>query len=478
MTSSTRFLAGFAVAALAGLARAEDDDKNARIPVTLTEVRAFPETYTRVPFDVALLYHGPREIYNPFYTVFEPSAFLNFAAWPADARVYTRDGFADDYPLFYVDRKNGELQRAVVAMRPFTWFDARCIVRSTAQGRAWIEVLAVTKVGPVMDPGDLRHLVRANVLSANGEFERALLEFELAQLVGAPKSFVARCRGEEGRVALAANQPERAAMALQQAFQWFPEDKQIAAALDQATTQVATRRQRDVASVPAFQPPPIRRVPAPVVPRPEMPPPTVEPQAPTTEPDATEPAPVEGVGEEAAPDEDIVPPVEGGAEEAVEEPTEETIEEEAAPAGEESGEPGVEESVESEGEEPTETGVEETTEPAAEEGATEEITDEEIVEEEWPADEELPAEEESEGEEPVETDEPEVIEESEEPVVPEVTDETDEPEATPPSPDEEPVDELAEKPAAKPDGDKPAQPPPPAPSGKPATPPDGRRGGS
>src|SRR5262245_43145488 len=166
MTSRTRILAAAgALAIFAGSARAADDDED-KIPVTLAEVRAFPETYQKVPFDLKLLFHGSRNIYNPFYTMFEPSAYLNFAAWPSDAPIFTRDGFCDDYPFCYVDRRNNELQRQFVAMRPFTWFEARCIVRSSAQGRAWIEVLSVTQVGPVLDGMDLRHLVRGNVLAS------------------------------------------------------------------------------------------------------------------------------------------------------------------------------------------------------------------------------------------------------------------------------------------------------------------------
>ncbi len=328
MTTRTRFLAACALATLAGFAKAADDDEN-RIAVTLAEVRAFPETYRRVPFDLALLYHGPRNVYNPFYTVFEPAAFLNFAAWPSDAPIFTRDGFCDDYSLFYVDRKNGELQKQVVALRPMTWFSARCIVRSAAQNRAWIEVLAITQTGPMLDGGDLRHLVRANALAGNGEFDRALLEFEMARLAGAPPRFVARCRGEEGRVALAGNQPERAARSLEVAWQWFPEDKQIAAMLDRATMQVATMRQQQVASVPSGTPEPIRRVDPPPMPTPVVPsvPPSVDPQAPSS------PLPEEPKGKPADP-KPVEPPSDPPIEPPSETPVEPPAEKPAEPAGE------------------------------------------------------------------------------------------------------------------------------------------------
>lgn len=264
-----------------------DDDQQDQLPVTLGEVRAFPEAYKRVPFDLALLFHGPRDVYNPFYTVFEPSRYLNFAAWEENASLFSREGYAADYPLFYVDRNNVELQKLVVSTRPCTWLNARCIVRSTAQDRAWIEVLAITRVGATIDTTDLRHLIRANVLAGNGEFDRALLEIALAKLPNAAPRFLARCRGEEGRIALAANQPERALVALQQAGSICPEDTLITALLDRASTQVAMRRDQQRDSVPAAPPAPLRAPTidpqAPAAPLPKVETPIVTPEAPPAE---------------------------------------------------------------------------------------------------------------------------------------------------------------------------------------------------
>lgn len=284
--SCTRFLAACALATFAGYARAEEQADAKRIAITLDEVRAFPEAYCRVPFELDLLYHGPRSLYNPFFTVFEPSSYANFAAWPAEAAIFERDKYVEDHPLFYYERKNTTLQQSLLSLKPYTWFSARCIVRSMAQGRAWIEVLQLTQVGAQLDTTDLRHLVKAHSLAANGDFDRALLEIEMARLFSAPPRFIAQARREEGRVALAANQPERALLALQQAWASLPEDKLVAALLDRASAQVAMLRQSQVATGPGSAP-----VTQPIVApaksvRPLAPPPTpapapVEPQEPT-----------------------------------------------------------------------------------------------------------------------------------------------------------------------------------------------------
>jgi len=260
MTNRTRFLAvAFAVLCTAQ-ARAGDDEPTdqVKLSATLAEVTSFPETYRRVPFELELLYHGPRELYNPYYTLFEPATYMNFAAWSADKAIWTRDGYVDDYPLFYVDRKTGVLEHQVVALKPFTWFTAKCIVKSTAQGRAWIEVLSITTTNTTLDRTDLRHLVKANVLASGGEFERALLEFSMAKMTDAPARFVARYHVDQGRVALAANQPGRAMAELQAALPALPDDKELIALLDRATgNTTAPIAQPQVASAPTSVPPPL-----------------------------------------------------------------------------------------------------------------------------------------------------------------------------------------------------------------------------
>src|SRR5262245_22374719 len=102
MTNRTRFLAVACAALCAVQARAGEDELNGdgKLSVTLAEVSSFPEAYRRVPFELELLYHGPRELYNPYYTLFEPATYMNFAAWPADKPIWTRDAFLADYQLF------------------------------------------------------------------------------------------------------------------------------------------------------------------------------------------------------------------------------------------------------------------------------------------------------------------------------------------------------------------------------------------
>jgi hypothetical protein len=297
MRTRTRFLAVAAVALFAAQVRAQESlGEPIKGSVSLSEVSSFPEAYKRVPFDLELLFHGPRDLYNPYYTLFEPASYLNFAAWSADQPIWTRDTYVNDYPFFYVDRKNSALEHQMVSMKPFTWFTARCIVRNSAQGRAWIEVLSVTQTAATLDTADLRHLVRANVLASGGEFDRALLEFGMAKMFGAPPKFVARYHADEGRTALAANQPGRALSELTAALAVLPDDKELVALLDRTSNAIQGDNKQQVASVPTSVPsnvpPPLNLsdgpAPKPLVAKPADPKPAPA-KAPETKPAAEAP---------------------------------------------------------------------------------------------------------------------------------------------------------------------------------------------
>src|SRR5262249_53995735 len=120
--------------------------------------------------------------------------------------------------------------------------------------------------GAMLDLTDLRHLVRSNVRAQAGEWQAALLECEMARLLNAPPGFVARCRADEGRLALCAGDPERAAGALQQAWQCFPTRPEHASLLNQAPERSAARRGGQAAWVKTDTVPPSMPAPAPTEP--------------------------------------------------------------------------------------------------------------------------------------------------------------------------------------------------------------------
>ena len=209
-------------------------DDTEPLPLGLKEVTGCPEAY-KVPFELRLLFHSTGKIYNPFYTEFEPTAFLNFSAWAANAPMWTREGYQSDHPFFYVDRRrNPKTELEVIQLKPFTWIKVVCVVRSTSHGKAWIEILSLKDIDMTMPWSEVQKMIRGHVLAEQGQFERAVSEFNTLQFKGMPKAFVASCKHSIGRAALLAGKRELALANLRYAMQIFPEDLDIVTAYEAA----------------------------------------------------------------------------------------------------------------------------------------------------------------------------------------------------------------------------------------------------
>ena len=153
-------LTALAWVSTAPLFATEDSHEFTVTETTLEKVNGCPEAFTKMPFEVELLFRDLGDIYNPFYTLFEPSTHLNFSAWSVGTPVWSRDGYMSHHPLFYVSRKNKQLEHHMLQMEAFTWFRARCVVRSTMTGRSWIEVLEILQEDGQFHPEDLQHMAR------------------------------------------------------------------------------------------------------------------------------------------------------------------------------------------------------------------------------------------------------------------------------------------------------------------------------
>ena len=207
-------LAGFLWAVVASTGAA-----NGSKTTTLEQVVGCPEAFAKVPFDVDLLYGGASDVFNPFYSVFEPSVFANFKAWGAEAPIWERDAYSTPHRLFYVSRRRPEALRSMLSLKPMTWVRARCIVRSTFRDRAWIEVLSVVRTGSTVPSADFAHMVKGWVHSERGEYHQAMMELDEVQcdVAKMPRTFQARHMIEVGRAALGADEPELAMNALRAA---------------------------------------------------------------------------------------------------------------------------------------------------------------------------------------------------------------------------------------------------------------------
>ena len=95
---------------------------------TLEKVYGCPEAFTRTPFEIELLFGGPGDVYNPFYSVFEPSRYINFRAWSSSAKIWEKDQYKAPHYMFYLPRQREDAAKALLTLDEFSWFKVTGIV--------------------------------------------------------------------------------------------------------------------------------------------------------------------------------------------------------------------------------------------------------------------------------------------------------------------------------------------------------------
>lgn len=109
----------------------------------LDAVREQPQSYFGTKFQFEGRFQKLGEIYQPFFTRFDHSRYMNFSAWDVGQKLADREEFLDSWPLLYVDRIRGPAIESLGGLERFQRFKATGIVQSVFDGKAFIEVLDI-----------------------------------------------------------------------------------------------------------------------------------------------------------------------------------------------------------------------------------------------------------------------------------------------------------------------------------------------
>ena len=212
----------------------------------LQDVRAFPSAYLHLPIQMEVLYNGPGEVYNPFYTEFEPTRFLNFSAWGTKTELWKRSEYSAPFRFFYVSRDAKEVFLQLSQLKARTWIRATFQVRSTFHHEPWIELTGIERVGKSVDRPTLTHMVRGWALAEQSQWQRAAVEMASVNVAGMPRPFAAKFKVQHARVAARAGDTTTALSALAQARNFDRDVEGLAAA-----TALIEKQNTAVAHVPA-----------------------------------------------------------------------------------------------------------------------------------------------------------------------------------------------------------------------------------
>ncbi|MEW6746317.1 MAG: hypothetical protein AB1486_26545 [Planctomycetota bacterium] len=195
--------------------------------VRLADVAASPDSFMATPFRFTCQFQGFGSIYNPFYTIFESSRYLNFAAWDDGVPLWRRDVYKKVFPLLYMRRdRYGAVQHLLQATR-FDRFEATAVVRSSFKSRAWVEVLDLTPLEGRFNEQSLGNMIVGFRHKLAGEYDLASLRFSRAYAETLPESARLETRRQEGECLLGAGAYQAALLMLDEALDEFPDSSDL-----------------------------------------------------------------------------------------------------------------------------------------------------------------------------------------------------------------------------------------------------------
>jgi tetratricopeptide (TPR) repeat protein len=153
-----------------------DEDK----VVTLGELLRNPRKYIDLPVRIQLYFSKSGKAYNPYFTRFNEDMYMNFSAWPLDARLYEKRDFQRAYHMFFIQRASMKLWKNLFEEDRITPIEVKAVVRDIFVGQPWIEVLDYDEKSAGLSENDVRNAVRGEALYQMGRYEEAALGYRKA----------------------------------------------------------------------------------------------------------------------------------------------------------------------------------------------------------------------------------------------------------------------------------------------------------
>jgi len=114
------------------------------LTASLNAVRAEPHAYLKSRVEFEARFDDVGAIYQTFFTIFDSQTHANFSAWDSGNELATREGYLDNCPLLYLDRRRGDAMESLFGLEKYQRFRAVGVVQSVFADKPFIEVLTVT----------------------------------------------------------------------------------------------------------------------------------------------------------------------------------------------------------------------------------------------------------------------------------------------------------------------------------------------
>ena len=245
MTTSIRKHFPFVLLALVFVATsphflAQDVDDDETIP--LQKIIANPDAFLDIPVSFVIQFHRLEKADNPVFTRFLKQWDMNFSAWADGERLWTKEGFKNDFSYFFV-RRGSEGHQTLLKAPIFSRWVVTGIVTRVFKGKPWIQVEGLARLEDQLDMRTLGTLARGFRMMTKSEHMAAADAFASAQHEGLPAGVRSMAYKQQALALFKAGKPEEGIDALRAARSELPDDPTLDMALQTYRSQLAAMRE-------------------------------------------------------------------------------------------------------------------------------------------------------------------------------------------------------------------------------------------
>ncbi len=143
-------------------------------------------------------FHEVSDFYNPYYTRFLPAQYVNFSAWPANARLWNKEEYSNSFHFLFLEKDHkrfGEL----VGTKKFARLRIRGYVQNTFKNVPWIEVRAIEVIDDGFSRDSLREVILGDRAADREQWDVALEHYARAAKASLPAEVMAGLEKKRGQ---------------------------------------------------------------------------------------------------------------------------------------------------------------------------------------------------------------------------------------------------------------------------------------
>ena len=204
---------------------AQNQDSEELQVLTFQKLQANPNAFKAAEITFRGQFHKLSGVFSPFFTLYTPSGFLNFAAWEYDAPIWKKEVFKSDFPFLYVAKGDRDLCDRISNMKAFTRFEATGVVESTFNDIPWIRVHEVKELPRGLTKETIRHMAKGYAFKLKDNHLNAAIEFSKAYHKNLPEDVRTLIRKEEGKSLYVVGSYPEAVDAFEDVIDWLDDEK-------------------------------------------------------------------------------------------------------------------------------------------------------------------------------------------------------------------------------------------------------------